>query len=178
MSTYDKKQPKISNNSLRQDGYSKDGEATATCFCGAVQLAFPTTAPDLVDVFVCHCTDCRKITASAFTSAFIVAAPSVKHLRGKDKLKHFSQSQTITSGKSMTNCFCDTCGTLMYRFHDVYPEFLLPRLGTVDDLSLMEGVLKPRREVFVKDRVSWFHGLEGALQSQIMEGVDMAKGED
>jgi len=41
--------------------------------------------------------------------------------------------------------------------------------GTVDDLSLMEGVLKPRREVFVKDRVNWFHGVEGARQSEIME---------
>jgi hypothetical protein len=40
MSAYDKKQPNISNNSLKQDGYSRDGEATATCYCGAVQLAF------------------------------------------------------------------------------------------------------------------------------------------
>ena len=40
MSTRDKNEPYISNNSSKQDGYSKDGEATATCFCGAVQLAF------------------------------------------------------------------------------------------------------------------------------------------
>jgi hypothetical protein len=40
MSAYDKKQPNISKNSLKQDGYSIDGEATATCYCGAVQLAF------------------------------------------------------------------------------------------------------------------------------------------
>ena len=40
MSAYDKKQPYISNNSLKQDGYSRDDEATATCYCGAVQLAF------------------------------------------------------------------------------------------------------------------------------------------
>jgi hypothetical protein len=26
--------------SLANDGYNKDGEATATCYCGAVQLAF------------------------------------------------------------------------------------------------------------------------------------------
>ncbi|KAI4663105.1 uncharacterized protein J4E79_004419 [Alternaria viburni] len=134
---------------LKQDGYSKEGEATATCYCGAVQLAFPTTAPGLVDTFVCHCTDCRKITASAFTSAFIVAASAVKHIRGQDNLKKFSQSQTTASGQAMTNCFCDTC--------------------TVDDLNLMEGLLRPKREVYVKDRVSWVHGVEGARQSEIME---------
>ena len=46
---------------------------------------------------------------------------------------------------------------------------MLIRTCTVDDLSLMEGVLKPRREVFVKDRVDWFHGIEGVRQSEITE---------
>ncbi|KAI4916193.1 hypothetical protein J4E85_010281 [Alternaria conjuncta] len=165
----DKETPYIPHNSLKQDGYSKEGEATATCYCGAVQLAFPTTAPGLVDTFVCHCTDCRKITASAFTSAFIVAASAVKHIRGQDNLKKFSQSQTTASGQAMTNCFCDTCGTLMYRLTERHPEFTLMRLGTVDDLNLMEGLLRPKREVYVKDRVSWVHGVEGARQSEIME---------
>jgi hypothetical protein len=84
----------------------------------------------------------------------------------------------------MTNCFCDTCGTLMYRLSELYPDFCLLRLGrccprtdglervliligTVDDLNPMEGVLERRREAYVKDRVSWFHGMEGAKQSQI-----------
>jgi hypothetical protein len=39
----------------------------------------------------------------------------------------------------------------------------------VDDLNLMEGLLRPRRELYVKDRVSWFHGVEGARQSEISE---------
>ncbi|KAI4630965.1 hypothetical protein J4E83_002491 [Alternaria metachromatica] len=44
-----------------------------------------------------------------------------------------------------------------------------PRPRTVDDLNLMEGLLRPKREVYVKDRVSWVHGVEGARQSEIME---------
>jgi hypothetical protein len=90
-------------------------------------------------------------------------------MRGEESLKKFSQSQTISSGLAMTNCFCNTCGTIMYRLSEAYPGVDLLRLGTVDDLSLMEGVLKPRREIFVKDRVNWFHGVEGARQSEIME---------
>ncbi len=31
---------------LADDGYSKEDEATATCFCGAVQLAFVSPAPE------------------------------------------------------------------------------------------------------------------------------------
>ncbi len=40
VSSADKSKPYIpSPVGLVTDGYSKDGEATATCFCGAVQLA-------------------------------------------------------------------------------------------------------------------------------------------
>jgi hypothetical protein len=41
----------------------KNGTATATCYCGAVQIEVPTEGEGLVDAFLCHCTDCRKITA-------------------------------------------------------------------------------------------------------------------
>lgn len=206
----DKSKPLIPHNTLKNDGWSKEGEATATCYCGAVQLSFvsrlfaftpchlssslrtpsllsppkknkkrtkqpttlsnqPTTAPGMLDTFVCHCTDCRKITASAFTAAFIVSTPHVTHVRGQDKLKTFTQAETTHSRMPATNFFCDTCGTLMYRTVGLMPDALICRLGTVDDVHLMEGVMKPRREVFAKDRVSWFHGVEGARVSELME---------
>ncbi|OJJ39982.1 hypothetical protein ASPWEDRAFT_188617 [Aspergillus wentii DTO 134E9] len=92
------------------DGWSKEGQATATCYCGAVQLAFPTQGPGLIGTFTCHCVDCRKITASMFATNFIVADTHIKHLRGQETLKSFTQSKTIASGKAMTNCFCSTCG--------------------------------------------------------------------
>jgi hypothetical protein len=41
----------------------KNGTATATCYCGEVQIEVPTEGEGLVDTFICHCTDCRKITA-------------------------------------------------------------------------------------------------------------------
>jgi hypothetical protein len=39
----DKSQPWIPLAGGASDGWSKDGEATATCYCGAVQLAFVST---------------------------------------------------------------------------------------------------------------------------------------
>ena len=38
------------------------------------------------------------------------------------------------------------------------------RIGQVDDLKLHETILKPKLEQFIKDRVSWFKGAEGAEQ--------------
>lgn len=47
----------------------RHGTATATCYCGAVQIEVPTEGEGLVDTFICHCTDCRKITARYFGEA-------------------------------------------------------------------------------------------------------------
>ncbi|KAM0799137.1 Mss4-like protein [Usnea florida] len=163
-SAADKSKPYIPLNNLANDGYSKEDEATATCFCGAIQLAFPTQGPGLVDTFLCNCTDCRKITASMFASNFIVADTHLKHLRGRDNLKSWGQSQTIASGGNMTNHFCSTCGTLMYRVGSKFPGTSILRIGTVDDFSLHETKLRPRVEQFTKDRVGWLGGVEGARQ--------------
>lgn len=187
------------------DGYSNEDEATATCFCGAVQLAFvslsinssaymspkcglplalssflleviylccsndvlnsqPTHGPGLVDSFVCNCSDCHKITASMFASNFVVADTHLKHLRGRDTLKTFSQSRTIASGNNMTNYFCSTCGTLMYRVSSGWPGKSILRIGTIDDFHLHETKLKPRVEQFTKHRVAWLGGVEGVKQ--------------
>ncbi|CAM1505914.1 Fc.00g115510.m01.CDS01 [Cosmosporella sp. VM-42] len=160
----DKSQSYIPLASQAHDGWSTEDEATATCFCGAVQLAFPTSGPALVSSFVCNCTDCRKITASMFASNFVIADTHLKHLRGRDNLKTFSQSQTIASGGNMTNHFCSTCGTLMYRVGSNFPGMSVLRIGTVDDFNLHESKLKPQVEQFTKDRVSWFSGTQGVKQ--------------
>lgn len=70
----------------------------------------PTEGDDLVDTFICNCTDCRKITASMFASNFIVNDSALKHLKGQDKLTKFSQNNTIETGNCMSNYFCSVCG--------------------------------------------------------------------
>ncbi|OAL38743.1 hypothetical protein AYO20_01949 [Fonsecaea nubica] len=160
----DMSKPYIPLAGSADDGWSTETEATATCFCGAVQLKFPTEKPGFVDSFVCNCTDCRKITASMFASNFIVASDHVTHLRGKDNLTSFAQSKTIATGHTMANHFCSTCGTLMYRISSGFPDKLVMRIGTVDDFHLHETKLKPRVEQYVKNRVSWLKGAEGVEQ--------------
>ncbi|OHE91706.1 hypothetical protein CORC01_12997 [Colletotrichum orchidophilum] len=159
--------------SVAQDGWSTENEATATCFCGAVQLSFkhhinnpnqPTQGPGLVDRFLCHCADCRKISSSMFCSNFSVADSHLRHIRGKETLKIFSQSRTIATGNDMANHFCGTCGTLMYRVSSGLPGMSILRLGTVDDFRLVETKLKPQVEQFIDTRASWVKPIEGVLQ--------------
>ncbi|KAJ7145403.1 Mss4-like protein [Mycena crocata] len=162
--TADKSKPYIPLASGADDGWSKEDEASATCFCGAVQLAFPTQSPGLVDSFICNCADCHKITASMFASNFTVADTHLRHLRGQENLSTFRQSRTVHSGSAMTNYFCSTCGTLMYRVSAGFPGFSILRIGTVDDFHLHETKLKPRVEQFTKNRVGWLSGVKGLEQ--------------
>ncbi|KAF5368104.1 hypothetical protein D9758_004387 [Tetrapyrgos nigripes] len=160
MATADESKPNIPLAGLATDGWSNDDEATATCFCGAVQLAFPTQGPGLVNTFVCNCSDCHKITASMFASNFTIDDRYLKHIRGQDNLKTFSQAKSIASGNAMTNYFCSTCGSLMYRVSSGFPGMSILRIGTVDDFSLHETKLRPTIEQFIKNRAGWLSGVE------------------
>ncbi|KAF7933311.1 uncharacterized protein EAE98_000614 [Botrytis deweyae] len=161
----DKSKPYFPLAGGANDGWSTDDEATATCFCGAVQLAFPTQGPGLVNTFICHCHDCRKITASMFASNFTIADSHLKHVRGRENLKVFSQSKTIATGSTMANHFCGTCGTLMYRVGSRFPKMSILRIGTVDDFHLHETKLRPGVEQFTEGRVGWLRELEGVKHS-------------
>jgi hypothetical protein len=99
-----------------------------------------------------------------FASNFTVADSYLRHIRGEENLKSYGQSKTIASGNMMTNYFCFTCGTLMYRRGSAFPGLSICRIGTVDDFNLHETKLKPRVEQFTKDRVEWLHGVEGTKQ--------------
>ncbi|CAN8100255.1 unnamed protein product [Discula destructiva] len=99
-----------------------------------------------------------------FASNLTVNDDYLKHLRGLETLKTFTQSKPIASGNDMTNHFCSACGTLMYRRSSGYKGISVLRLGTVDDFNLHETKLRPQIEQFIETRVGWFPGVEGAKQ--------------
>ncbi|WRT66025.1 uncharacterized protein IL334_002976 [Kwoniella shivajii] len=163
---------KFPHKGLTHDGWSNEEEATATCFCGRVQMVVPLKAPGLVNTFLCNCADCRKVTASMFATNFTTLDTHTRYSRGEDNLTLFGQDETAVSGKTMTNAFCSTCGTLMWRQGSAFPGVKFLRVGTVDDIDLHGTVLKPEIEQFTDFRVSWLHDLEGAKQFKGMMETD------
>lgn len=127
-------------------------------------LCQPLKKPGLVNTFVCHCSDCHKITATTFATNFSARRDHIRFVRGNDLLQTLAQSKTITSGNTMTNHFCSKCGTLMARDSSHYPHLWILRLGTVDDFTLANGPLRPRREIFTKHRVPWLAPVKDAKQ--------------
>ncbi|KAJ7792887.1 Mss4-like protein [Mycena olivaceomarginata] len=139
------------------DGWSNEEEATATCFCGAVQLKFPTQGPGLIYTFVCNCTDCRKVTASMFFASNFTVANT-----------HLTHRAPSPSSNTMTNFFCKTCGTLMCCCSSAFSELSVLHINTVDNFSLHNTKLKPMLEQFVERRMGWLHPVEGVEQVEGM----------
>jgi hypothetical protein len=54
----------------------------------------------------------------------------------------------------------------MYRRSSAYTGVSVLRAGTVDDFKLVETVLKPEIEQFLKYRVGWLKGVEGLRQCE------------
>jgi hypothetical protein len=70
----------------------------------------------------------------------------------------------------MTNYFCSTCGSLMYRKSERFPDQSILRTGTVDDFKLMETVLKPQLEVWTGKRVSWLGEVDTLVRFEEQPG--------
>lgn len=64
----------------------------------------------------------------------------------------------------MDSYFCKTCGSLLYRVSSGFPGAHIMRLGAVDQFELASGVLKPRLEQFVNDKVGWAKPVDGVHQ--------------
>ena len=83
--------------------------ATGGCQCGAVRyeiLASP------LKVYVCHCRECRKQTASAYGISAIVEREAFRHTRGEPK----SWVRVADSGRRLRLMFCPDCGSRVW--HD------------------------------------------------------------
>ena len=73
------------------------------CQCGAVR--YQLTAP-IAQLYACHCTECRRQSASAFGISAIVPPDSVRLAKGTLTL----WSRPTASGGRLDCGFCKVCG--------------------------------------------------------------------
>jgi len=80
---------------------------TGRCQCGGA--AYEVAGAPL-EVYVCHCQECRRQSSSAFGISVIVRAADVSVLRGN--LKRWSRP--TDSGGTLDCTFCADCGSLLF----------------------------------------------------------------
>ncbi|ODM17315.1 hypothetical protein SI65_06990 [Aspergillus cristatus] len=133
---------------------------SGSCMCGGI--AYAAESEPLITA-LCHCIDCQKWTGSAFTSNLMVPRDSFRVTKGSPK----HCDTTGDSGKNNRHFFCPDCGSSLYSQPDIMPDITTIKAGTLDN---GENGLRGRVdvEVYVKDRVGFVSGVEGARQEDTM----------
>ena len=80
---------------------------TGGCQCGAVRYA---VSADPLEVYVCHCRECQKQSASAFGISVIVPAAAFELKQGRLR----AWSRPTDSGSTLVCSFCEICGTRIH----------------------------------------------------------------
>lgn len=109
------------------------GEAVGEggCQCGAVRYRVAAPARE---VYCCHCTECRRQSASAFGISVIVPAASITLLRGAPQV----WTRPTSAGSWMDCSFCGVCGGRLWHIARDDPYWASVKGGTLDappDLS-------------------------------------------
>ena len=94
------------------------------CQCGAIRYEL-SHGP--LHLYVCHCTECRKQSASAFGISFIVPQNALRLTQGEPRL----WSRPTDTGNTLDCAFCGECGSRLWH----------KRRSATDTLSIKGGSL-------------------------------------
>lgn len=115
-----------------------------SCLCG--QIKFTITGP--FDVFhLCHCSRCRKASASAHASNIFTDADRITWISGQSLIKRFD----LPDAERFSKCFCTHCGSALPYISRKGNRLIIPA-GVLDD----DPGIKPQDNIFWANRAPWY----------------------
>ena len=115
------------------------------CHCGAVNYIFSI---DKISSSVCHCSMCRKLHGSDYTTWITVEKNAFSIDKGADVISEYQVSEHTVS------YFCSRCGTKVYSIDKRY-----------SNIGMLRGTIKskiketPQRQWFWDKKVPWYEDL-------------------
>lgn len=127
---------------------------TGRCLCGAV--TYSVVAQPLWQG-VCHCSNCQRQTATAFSA--IVGVPTEALTVEGGPLSSF---RTPSEGYQSTTerRFCSACGSPIFSTIEAMPALAFLKAGTIDDISWFE----PTAEIWTGSAQPWTPHFENAAR--------------
>ena len=113
------------------------------CFCGRCSYE---AAGDLFDVLHCHCTICRKLTGSAFSTYAGVSKAKFKWLCDTSNINKYKSSERIS------RFICSNCGSLLASIDYDEKNTIYLSVGLIDT----DTEIYVEYHQFVSSKVSWF----------------------
>ena len=116
-----------------------------SCLCGALTYEIEGA---IDGVWMCHCSNCRKVSGGTGNAIIIVPNARFHWLTGKDHRVTFELRPTYTITR------CRTCGTPLPAEEDEAHVYLTA--GTLDE-PLGVGI---KTRIFCASRADWDHDME------------------
>lgn len=130
---------------------------TGSCHCGAIAYAAEV---DPNSVTVCHCTDCQRLTGSAFRA-------SIASLPGSFVLRHGTPKiylKTAESGARRRHGFCPDCGAPIYATSaEGDPHIHSLRVGGIDQRAAFGP---PTRQIWCRSALPWSMDISAVERSE------------
>ena len=123
-----------------------------SCLCGGIKYEIDG---ELGAVTNCHCSLCRKMSGSAFSSGSTIAAASFRFVAGEELLKEWESSP------GNHRVFCGRCGSPLIKKKDKDPEHLRFRPGTLES----DPRVKISKHMHVSSKAPWVEIRDGLPQS-------------
>ena len=101
------------------------------CLCGSIAYE---VSSDPVNIWNCHCDDCRKATGGSFATNVFVQAQNLIITSGAPNTYQSSSD----SGNTMTREFCSNCGPQLFVGNSARPEFKAVRVGSIEDADFVQ----------------------------------------
>ena len=132
-------------------------KVTGGCHCGNITY---DAEVDAATVRVCHCTDCQKLTGTAFRI-------NISRLPGTFRLKTGTPKiyfKTAESGNKRAHEFCPECGTPIYATSpDPDPSTYGLRVGGIDQRALFAP---PARQIWCRSAQPWSMDLRAVERAE------------
>lgn len=112
------------------------------CYCGAVRYEVDG---DVFHRTLCHCEDCRRVSAAPAMAWFSVLSEALRFTRGKPREFH--------SSTSVTRSFCADCGTALTYRNAAYPDETDVTTCSLDK----PDAASPQDHTFAAFRLDWMH---------------------
>lgn len=118
------------------------------CYCGEVRFSIE---PPVKGVLHCHCSQCRRLSGTGFSSWVSVPKAQYTLLTGREQLTRFAVT------RHSTRFFCARCGTAVHTLDIRYPDIVGVLRGMVHD----ELEQAPSLHAFYDSRAAWVSVSDG-----------------
>lgn len=125
-----------------------------SCYCKGIRFVADV---DPGSVAICHCTDCQKLTGSAYRVSISAPAESLV-LEGTVK----TFIKVADSGRERLHAFCPDCGSPVYAAAPENPTTYTLRIGSLDQ----RNELPPVRRIWCKSALEWSQNIEDLPQRE------------